>query len=92
MPPPTPVPSVRNTACRRFLPPPAAISADLTRIDGSGGERLDVSAQAVRSHKQNLGLIASDYEQPFATFSGTLPGGVELTRGWGVMERHSAKW
>lgn len=73
-------------------PPPGAIAEDLTHIDGPNGERLDVAAQAVRAHKENLGLIASDYEQPFATFTGTLPGGVEVARGWGVMERHSAKW
>jgi len=73
-------------------PPPGAIALDLTHIDGPDGERLDVAAQAVRAHKQNLGLIASDYAQPFATFSGTLPGGVALAHGWGVMERHSATW
>ncbi len=34
-------------------------------------------------------VFASDYRQPFGTFSGTLPGGLELAEGFGVMERHS---
>jgi hypothetical protein len=37
-------------------------------------------------------LLASDYRQPFGTASGTLPGGIELASGAGVMERHHARW
>jgi hypothetical protein len=37
-------------------------------------------------------VFASDYRQPFGTFSGTLPGGVELAEGFGVMERHVVRW
>ena len=36
--------------------------------------------------------FASDYRQPFGTFTGTLGGGVELAEGFGVMERHTARW
>ena len=36
-------------------------------------------------------MIASDYEQPFGTFTGSLPVAGEL-HGWGVMERHEALW
>jgi len=37
-------------------------------------------------------LIASDYEQPFGEFAGSLPLAGELRSGWGVMERHRARW
>jgi len=73
-------------------PGPTTIAYDLRSTTGPAGETLRAAQVAVRSHRSNLGLIASDYEQPFATFSGTLPGGVEVARGWGVLERHSAKW
>jgi len=36
--------------------------------------------------------VRSEYEQPFGTFRGTLPGGLELAEGYGVMERHVAVW
>jgi hypothetical protein len=32
-----------------------------------------------------------DYEQPFGTFTGSLPVAGPL-HGWGVMERHEALW
>ncbi len=35
---------------------------------------------------------ATRYRQPFGSFSGTLPGGLELERGLGVMEHHDAHW
>ena len=35
---------------------------------------------------------ARDYRQPFGTFSGALPGGVELAEGFGVMEEHDVWW
>jgi hypothetical protein len=47
---------------------------------------------ATRAYKRDLLLIASDYEQPFGTFAGALPLGGELRAGWGVMERHRARW
>ena len=37
-------------------------------------------------------MIASDYEQPFGTFTGALPVAGALRAGWGVMERHEARW
>ena len=42
--------------------------------------------------RDDLKLFVSDYRQPFGTFSGTLPGGVELAEGYGVMERHDVRW
>jgi Protein of unknown function (DUF2804) len=47
---------------------------------------------ATRARKENLLLIASDYEQPFGTFAGALPLAGELGAGWGVMERHRVRW
>lgn len=64
----------------------------LRGIDGHDGERLDFTAEATRERHDNLLLIRSDYEQPFGTFAGSLPGGVELRAGMGVMERHEARW
>ena len=40
----------------------------------------------------NLLVLRSRYEQPFGTFSGALPGGLELAEGYGVMERHEVRW
>jgi hypothetical protein len=59
-------------------------------LDGVGDLRF--SAVATRSRKENLLLIASDYEQPFGEFAGSLPLAGELRGGWGVMERHRVRW
>jgi Protein of unknown function (DUF2804) len=53
---------------------------------------LRFSAEATRARRENLLIVASDYEQPFGTFAGELPVAGELADGWGVMERHSARW
>jgi Protein of unknown function (DUF2804) len=58
-------------------------------VRGVGGLRF--SAEAVRTHRENALILASDYEQPFGTFTGTLPVAGEVT-GLGVMERHRAVW
>ena len=49
-------------------------------------------ARPQRARSDNLLLFARDYRQPFGTFAGMLPGGVELREGYGVMERHRARW
>jgi hypothetical protein len=36
--------------------------------------------------------MRSDYRQPFGSFSGELPGGLELESGYGVMEWHDVRW
>ena len=43
-------------------------------------------------YKTEQASVSSDYSAPFGTFSGTLPGGVELERGLGVIEHHRAVW
>ena len=58
-------------------------------LDGVGDLRF--VTQARRAKRENYLVIASDYEQPFGTFSGSLPVAGAL-HGWGVMERHEALW
>jgi len=59
-------------------------------LEGVGELRFTPEAERVR--RDDLLLLASDYRQPFGTFAGTLPDGTELTSGYGVMERHRARW
>jgi hypothetical protein len=53
---------------------------------------LRFSAEAIRARRENLLLMRSEYEQPFGTFSGSLPVAGELREGFGVMERHEVFW
>jgi hypothetical protein len=62
------------------------------RIRGDDGSELRFHAEAERAHAQNLLLLKSDYRAPFGSFSGTLPGGVALAHGLGVVEHHRALW
>jgi hypothetical protein len=66
---------------------PVRFGGDLSSV----GE-LSFSQEAVRERTENRLLIRSRYRQPFGTFSGTLPGGVALAEGWGVMEDHDVHW
>ena len=65
---------------------------DLAGGEFAVGGRLHFEAQATRRRDDNLLVFRSVYEQPFGAFSGTLPGGLELAEGFGVMERHHAVW
>ena len=69
----------------RFLP-------RLAGVEFAEGGALEFAAEAVRSARENLLVVASDYEQPFGTFTGVLPGAGELASGHGVMERHDVRW
>jgi hypothetical protein len=53
-------------------------------------DRLTFTPETSRVHKENRILLATDYEQPFGAFSGSLDG-LEIT-GLGVTERHAARW
>lgn len=70
---------------------PARFAEDLSAVDLAGG-RLGFSAWATREHRANLVLLRSRYRQPFGTFTGELPGGLELAEGQGVMEEHDVHW
>jgi hypothetical protein len=68
--------------------PRASFASDLSAVDG-----LRFSPEATRERRENLGLVRSSYIQPFGTFAGSLPGGLgELAQGFGVMEKHDARW
>ena len=67
--------------------PTASFADDLSSVDG-----LRFSVEAVRSRRENLLLLRSSYRQPFGSFEGFLPGGIELSEGLGVMEEHDAWW
>jgi hypothetical protein len=71
---------------------PVSFAADLSSIRCADGSELSFTAQAERARRDNLLILSSDYRAPFGTFSGTLPGGVELARGRGVVEHHRARW
>jgi hypothetical protein len=70
---------------------PVAFDDDLTGV-GAGAWRLAFAPEATRARREDLVLVASDYEAPFGSFSGTLPVAGPLREGWGVMERHEATW
>ena len=59
-------------------------------LAGVGGLRF--TAEATRARRERLVLMSSDYEQPFGTFAGEVPGAGALREGWGVMERHAVRW
>lgn len=69
-----------------------AFAADLSAITFAGGERLTFAPEAQRARHDDLLLFASDYAAPFGTFAGELEGGLRLALGFGVMERHHARW
>jgi hypothetical protein len=69
-----------------------AITAELDRVSFGDGAELHFEAVATRRRHDNLLILRSDYQAPFGVFSGTLPDGIELVEGYGVMERHDARW
>jgi hypothetical protein len=74
--------------------PPATFAEDLSAVTfpADAEARLVFHEEARRARSDDFKIMASNYVQPFGTFSGTLPGGITVARGWGVMERHSVRW
>jgi hypothetical protein len=70
----------------------ASFSPGLDAVTTADGGALRFRAEAVRAHREHLGLVVSEYEQPFGTVSGTLPYAGALREGHGVMERHTVRW
>jgi Protein of unknown function (DUF2804) len=66
---------------------PVVFAPDLSAV---GELRFD--EWVAREDRTNALLLRSSYRQPFGTFSGSLPGGIELERGYGVMETHDVWW
>jgi hypothetical protein len=71
---------------------PVAFAGDLSTVTGQDGGVLAFTAEAERARRDELLVFASRYRQPFGHFAGTLPGGVQLAAGLGVMERHDVRW
>lgn len=71
---------------------PVSFATDLSSIVCTDGSRLEFHAEAERSRHDDLLIVSSEYRAPFGTFSGTLPGGVALAHGHGVVEHHRARW
>jgi hypothetical protein len=71
---------------------PVEFDPELRFIRARDGSELRFTAEAERARRENLLLVSSEYRAPFGTFSGALPGGVELASGRGVMEHHRARW
>jgi hypothetical protein len=73
-------------------PGPVRFFPNLETVRGPDGEALRFAQQAERRRDDNLLLFRSRYRQPFGSFAGVLPGGIALAEGYGVMERHDARW
>ena len=67
--------------------PPVDFADDLSGVGG-----LSFKEWSAREDNTNVLLLRSRYRQPFGEFSGELPGGLRLERGWGVMEDHDVRW
>jgi hypothetical protein len=66
---------------------PQAFAADLSAV----GDLRFTEWSAREDHTNRL-VMRSDYRQPFGSFSGSVPGGIELESGYGVMEWHDVRW
>ena len=71
---------------------PVTFSKDLSTVSFTEGGTLRFQPEALIEQHTNLLLIRSDYLHWFGTFTGTLPGGIELNGAPGVRERHDALW
>ena len=71
---------------------PVDFAADLSRLSFSDGGELRFSEWSAREERVNLLLVRSSYRQPFGSFSGGLPGDLQLASGHGVMEDHEVWW
>ena len=64
----------------------------LEAIAFDDGARLDFTGECERRKEESRLFVRYSYRQPMGTFSGTLPGGIVLASGLGVMEHHDAEW
>ena len=69
-----------------------ALRGGLRRIDCVDGSPLRFHARGRARRSENLLIVKSDYARPSARSPATLPGGVALAHGLGVMEHHRARW
>jgi Domain of unknown function (DUF2804), C-terminal len=66
---------------------PVEFAEDLSAVGG-----LRFTEWSAREDHTNRLVMRSDYRQPFGSFEGELPGGLELESGYGVMEWHDVRW
>lgn len=71
---------------------PREVPAQRFADDLSSVGELRFDEWSAREDHTRRGPFSSDYRQPFGTFSGSLPGGLALEMGYGVMEWHDARW
>ncbi len=72
---------------------PVAFDRSLASVRFSDGlSGLTFVAEAVRERHDHAGPLRSDYVQPFGRFTGDVPQTGPLANGFGVMERHTARW
>lgn len=71
---------------------PVRFADDLSSVGFADGSVLAFDEWSAREHATNALLIRSRYRQPFGAFAGSLPGGLRLPAGHGVMEDHDAHW
>jgi Domain of unknown function (DUF2804), C-terminal len=74
-----------------FEPAPVRFE-ELDAIEFDDGARLVFSPEFERRRAERLPLVRYSYRQPFGSFTGSLPGGIEVDRALGVMEYHDATW
>ena len=68
----------QNVRCGSTATPHQVEPLPFDGLDGVGDLRF--TALATRAKRENYLVIASDYEQPFGTFTGTLPVAGALAR------------
>jgi uncharacterized protein DUF2804 len=71
---------------------PNSFADDLSTVSFAEGGTLRFQAEALIEQHDNLLLVRSDYFHWFGSYTGTLPGGIELREAYGVRERHDALW
>ena len=89
------LPHIENTVWVDGTPQPTGlvqISPDLTTTRFDDGTALTFTVGVDRTAITNLLAVRSQYRAPFGRFTGTLPGGLTLAEGHGVMEDHHARW
>jgi hypothetical protein len=88
-------PTIENTLWLDGVPQPigpVTFAPDLSEVRFADGNALRFRQEAERASTVDLLVIRSAYRQPFGTFTGTLPGGLGVDCGYGVMEDHRAVW
>lgn len=71
---------------------PNTFSEDLSTVGFAEGGTLFFKREALLEKHDNFLIIRSDYVHWFGTYSGMLPGGIELHEAFGVREHHDALW